>query len=84
MESTDGPLWLTASQPHCGVVGMVNCLRQEPGGNRIRYDLLHFYETRTLDSAKHDKKHEDTYNMSKMYLSYVQKLQHCSSVLLQI
>lgn len=36
MESTDGPLWLTASQPHCGIVGMVNCLRQEPGGNRIR------------------------------------------------
>ncbi|KAJ3607846.1 hypothetical protein NHX12_024897 [Muraenolepis orangiensis] len=30
------PIWLTASQSHCGVVGMVNCLRQEPGGERIR------------------------------------------------
>ncbi|XP_071781118.1 fatty acid synthase [Centroberyx gerrardi] len=35
-ESSDAPVWLTASQAHCGVVGMVNCLRQEPGGNRIR------------------------------------------------
>uniref|UniRef100_A0A3B4B6A9 Fatty acid synthase n=1 Tax=Periophthalmus magnuspinnatus TaxID=409849 RepID=A0A3B4B6A9_9GOBI len=32
---SDCPIWLTASQPHCGVVGLVNCLRQEPGGNRI-------------------------------------------------
>ncbi|XP_069024612.1 fatty acid synthase isoform X1 [Embiotoca jacksoni] len=35
-ESSDQPVWLTASQAHCGVVGMVNCLRQEPGGNRVR------------------------------------------------
>ncbi|CAN9508637.1 unnamed protein product [Ophioblennius macclurei] len=35
-ESSDRPLWLTASNPLSGVVGMVNCLRQEPGGNRIR------------------------------------------------
>ncbi|KAM3842210.1 fatty acid synthase-like, partial [Diretmus argenteus] len=35
-ETSDSPVWLTASQEHCGVVGMVNCLRQEPGGNRIR------------------------------------------------
>lgn len=35
-ESSDHPVWLTASQSHCGIVGMVNCLRQEPGGNRIR------------------------------------------------
>ncbi|KAM8836140.1 fatty acid synthase [Spinachia spinachia] len=35
-ESTDCPVWLTASKSHCGIVGMVNCLRQEPGGNRIR------------------------------------------------
>ncbi|KAJ0060389.1 hypothetical protein NL108_010160, partial [Boleophthalmus pectinirostris] len=34
--SSESPIWLTASQPHCGVVGLVNCLRQEPGGNRIR------------------------------------------------
>ncbi|XP_077406429.1 fatty acid synthase-like [Vanacampus margaritifer] len=33
---SDSPVWLTASQAHCGVVGMVNCLRQEPGGLRIR------------------------------------------------
>ncbi|KAF7643429.1 hypothetical protein LDENG_00239720 [Lucifuga dentata] len=35
-ESSDCPVWLTASQAHCGIVGMVNCLRQEPGGNRLR------------------------------------------------
>uniref|UniRef100_G3NC33 Fatty acid synthase n=1 Tax=Gasterosteus aculeatus TaxID=69293 RepID=G3NC33_GASAC len=34
--SPDCPVWLTASKSHCGIVGMVNCLRQEPGGNRIR------------------------------------------------
>ncbi|CAL8303726.1 unnamed protein product [Lota lota] len=33
---SEAPIWLTASQSHCGVVGMVNCLRQEPGGHRIR------------------------------------------------
>ncbi|CAL8305722.1 unnamed protein product [Boreogadus saida] len=33
---SEGPIWLTASRSHCGVVGMVNCLRQEPGGHRIR------------------------------------------------
>lgn len=35
-EPSERPIWLTASQAHCGVVGLVNCLRQEPGGNRIR------------------------------------------------
>ncbi|XP_066519867.1 fatty acid synthase [Hoplias malabaricus] len=35
-EPSEKPVWLTASQGHNGVVGMVNCLRQEPGGNRIR------------------------------------------------
>ncbi|XP_076014659.1 fatty acid synthase [Genypterus blacodes] len=35
-ESSDSPVWLTASHAHSGIVGMVNCLRQEPGGNRIR------------------------------------------------
>uniref|UniRef100_A0A674MU67 Fatty acid synthase n=1 Tax=Takifugu rubripes TaxID=31033 RepID=A0A674MU67_TAKRU len=35
-ESSDSLLWLTATQAHCGIVGMVNCLRQEPDGNRIR------------------------------------------------
>uniref|UniRef100_A0A3Q4I571 Fatty acid synthase n=1 Tax=Neolamprologus brichardi TaxID=32507 RepID=A0A3Q4I571_NEOBR len=34
--SSDHPVWLTASQAECGIVGMVNCLRQEPGGHRIR------------------------------------------------
>ncbi|KAL6094787.1 fasn [Pungitius sinensis] len=35
MAESDSPVWLTASKSHCGIVGMVNCLRQEPGGNRI-------------------------------------------------
>ncbi|XP_056626779.1 fatty acid synthase [Triplophysa dalaica] len=35
-ESSDSPVWLMATHGHNGVVGMVNCLRQEPGGNRIR------------------------------------------------
>ncbi|KAL6475465.1 hypothetical protein MHYP_G00165050 [Metynnis hypsauchen] len=35
-ETSEKPVWLTASQGHNGVVGMVNCLRQEPGGHRIR------------------------------------------------
>uniref|UniRef100_A0A8C2AID1 Fatty acid synthase n=1 Tax=Cyprinus carpio TaxID=7962 RepID=A0A8C2AID1_CYPCA len=34
-ESSDIPVWLIATKGHNGVVGMVNCLRQEPGGNRI-------------------------------------------------
>lgn len=34
--SSDSPIWLMATHGHNGVVGMVNCLRQEPGGNRIR------------------------------------------------
>ena len=30
-------LWLVAKRvPHSGIVGMVNCLRKEPGGDRIR------------------------------------------------
>ncbi|XP_069807612.1 fatty acid synthase isoform X2 [Dendropsophus ebraccatus] len=36
-DSSDHRLWLTVTnQPNSGVVGMVNCLRQEPGGNKIR------------------------------------------------
>ncbi|KAM9837458.1 fatty acid synthase [Aulostomus maculatus] len=35
-EPSDYPVWLTATKAHCGIIGMVNCLRQEPGGNRIR------------------------------------------------
>lgn len=35
-EASDSPLWLSATQSHSGVVGMVNCLKQEPGGNRVR------------------------------------------------
>ncbi|KAL0983890.1 hypothetical protein UPYG_G00134400 [Umbra pygmaea] len=35
-EPSDALVWLTAAQSHSGVVGMVNCLRQEPGGHRIR------------------------------------------------
>lgn len=39
-EASDSPLWLTASRAHCGVVGMVNCLRQEPAGDRIRWEYI--------------------------------------------
>nr|XP_006635198.2 PREDICTED: fatty acid synthase isoform X1 [Lepisosteus oculatus] len=35
-EPSDSPVWLTAETGNKGVVGMVNCLRQEPGGQRIR------------------------------------------------
>ncbi|XP_053308944.1 fatty acid synthase [Spea bombifrons] len=36
-DSEEKPIWLTAlNQGNCGIVGMVNCLRQEPGGHRIR------------------------------------------------
>lgn len=48
-ESSDSPIWLTASRAHCGVVGMVNCLRQEPGGNRIRWEYI---ESRLKSSDK--------------------------------
>ncbi|CAJ0958991.1 unnamed protein product [Ranitomeya imitator] len=35
--TSDHRIWLTAlNEPNSGIVGMVNCLRQEPGGNRIR------------------------------------------------
>ncbi|KAM4691284.1 fatty acid synthase isoform 2-T2 [Rhinophrynus dorsalis] len=36
-DSTEQPIWLTTeNQTNSGIVGMVNCLRQEPGGHRIR------------------------------------------------
>jgi fatty acid synthase len=36
-ESSSQPVWLTAVDcPTSGVVGLVNCLRKEPGGHRIR------------------------------------------------
>ncbi|KAM4664019.1 fatty acid synthase [Discoglossus pictus] len=36
-DSGEQPIWLTAmNQTNNGIVGMVNCLRQEPGGQRIR------------------------------------------------
>ncbi|KAG8446408.1 hypothetical protein GDO86_014021 [Hymenochirus boettgeri] len=36
-DSKDHAIWLTTeNEPNSGIVGMVNCLRQEPGGNRIR------------------------------------------------
>ena len=31
-------VWLKASKADSGVVGMMNCLRCEPNGNRLRYD----------------------------------------------
>ncbi|KAM4844089.1 fatty acid synthase [Thomomys bottae] len=40
-ESSSRPVWLTATEcPTSGVVGLVNCLRKEPGGHRIRCILL--------------------------------------------
>lgn len=36
-DSSQQPVWLTATScPDSGVVGLVNCLRREPGGHRIR------------------------------------------------
>ncbi|XP_047400181.1 fatty acid synthase isoform X1 [Sciurus carolinensis] len=40
-ESSSQPVWLMATScPTSGVVGLVNCLRKEPGGHRIRCILL--------------------------------------------
>ncbi|XP_025783452.1 fatty acid synthase [Puma concolor] len=40
-DSSQQPVWLTAiSCPDSGVVGLVNCLRREPGGHRIRCVLV--------------------------------------------
>ncbi|XP_060027688.1 fatty acid synthase [Erinaceus europaeus] len=40
-EGSSQPVWLTAvGCPTSGVVGMVNCLRREPGGHRIRCVLV--------------------------------------------
>ncbi|XP_074080916.1 fatty acid synthase [Macrotis lagotis] len=40
-ESSNQPVWLTAAGcATSGVVGMVNCLRKEPGGQRIRCVLV--------------------------------------------
>ncbi|XP_008048097.1 fatty acid synthase isoform X2 [Carlito syrichta] len=40
-DSSSRPVWLKAvSCPTSGVVGLVNCLRKEPGGHRIRCILL--------------------------------------------
>lgn len=35
-DSSSRPVWLTAVSGTSGVVGMVNCLRKEPGGHRVR------------------------------------------------
>ncbi|CAM5096781.1 unnamed protein product [Natator depressus] len=36
-DTSEQPVWLTATScGNSGIVGMVNCLRQEPGGHRIR------------------------------------------------
>uniref|UniRef100_A0A665X8P4 Fatty acid synthase n=1 Tax=Echeneis naucrates TaxID=173247 RepID=A0A665X8P4_ECHNA len=57
VESSDSPLWLTASQANCGIVGMVNCLRQEPGGNRIRCAFVsNLNETSEMPSLKPSQK----------------------------
>ncbi|MCQ7632713.1 zinc-binding dehydrogenase, partial [Salmonella enterica] len=47
--SSSQPVWLTAMDcPTSGVVGLVNCLRKEPGGHRIRCVFLS-----SLSSASH-------------------------------
>ncbi|KAL1765601.1 fatty acid synthase [Sigmodon hispidus] len=50
--SSSQPVWLTAMDcPTSGVVGLVNCLRKEPGGHRIRCILLS-----NLSSTSHTPK----------------------------
>uniref|UniRef100_A0ABI7YC33 Fatty acid synthase n=1 Tax=Felis catus TaxID=9685 RepID=A0ABI7YC33_FELCA len=40
-DSSQQPVWLTATScPDSGIVGLVNCLRREPGGHRIRCVLV--------------------------------------------
>ncbi|XP_013778686.1 fatty acid synthase-like [Limulus polyphemus] len=33
-------IWLVSDDATCGIVGMTNCLRQEPGGNKLRCILI--------------------------------------------
>ncbi|RXM33832.1 Fatty acid synthase [Acipenser ruthenus] len=48
-EPSDHSVWLTASScGDSGIVGMVNCLKQEPGGNRIRDVDRYIQETGVL------------------------------------
>ncbi|XP_043924165.1 fatty acid synthase [Protopterus annectens] len=52
-ESNENSIWLTAA--HCrdsGIVGMVNCLRQEPGGNKIRCAFVSNLKTSSVPSLK--------------------------------
>lgn len=50
--SSSQPVWLTATDcPTSGVVGLVNCLRKEPGGHRIRCVLVS-----NLSSSSHTPK----------------------------
>lgn len=35
-------LWLTAAKPN-GTIGLVNCIRQEDGGSKLRYVSSHQY-----------------------------------------
>lgn len=41
---TEGKKVLVVCQgePLCGVVGMMNCIKQEPGGNNVRWDMCDF------------------------------------------
>ncbi|XP_036124153.1 fatty acid synthase [Molossus molossus] len=39
-DSSSRPVWLTAVSGTSGIVGMVNCLRKEPGGHRVRCILV--------------------------------------------
>lgn len=49
VNSSEQPLWLMAtSRGDSGIVGMVNCLRHEPGGHRIRCIFVSNLETSSV------------------------------------
>ncbi|XP_030061052.1 fatty acid synthase [Microcaecilia unicolor] len=52
--SSEQPLWLMATScGNSGIVGMVNCLRQEPGGHRIRCIFVSNLETSSVIPCLH-------------------------------
>ncbi|OCT62677.1 fatty acid synthase [Xenopus laevis] len=52
-DSGERTIWLTSEhQTNSGIVGMVNCLRQEPGGKRIRCTFNADAETNTLSEKE--------------------------------
>nr|XP_033816212.1 fatty acid synthase [Geotrypetes seraphini] len=54
VNSSEQPLWLMATScANSGIVGLVNCLRQEPGGHRIRCILVSNVETSSVIPCLH-------------------------------